>query len=146
MAWHRMDDLDGSPAEQVLFGLDEKLYTIDLGQVNRAKLEKALRPFLAVAQPFATMPPPSPLGVGDDVTFSIEDPEDPEAEDVLPEPTPAPRVVAAKSARKPRGPRGKQSSSAPQATIRQWAMQNGYQVSDRGRIPDAVMQAYTLAN
>ncbi len=30
----------------------------------------------------------------------------------------------------------------PAATIRQWARSNGYTVSDRGRLPTAVVQAY----
>lgn len=41
------DDLDGSgDAETVTFGLDGVIYEIDLGRKNRAKLEKALAPFI----------------------------------------------------------------------------------------------------
>jgi hypothetical protein len=41
------DDLDGSPdAEPVSFGLDGTSYEVDLGAKNRAKLEKALAPFI----------------------------------------------------------------------------------------------------
>jgi hypothetical protein len=41
------DDLDGSPgAETVAFGVDGLNYEIDLGKKNRAKLEKALQPFM----------------------------------------------------------------------------------------------------
>jgi hypothetical protein len=41
------DDLDGSEdAETVLFVLDGVSYEIDLGKKNRAKLEKALAPFI----------------------------------------------------------------------------------------------------
>jgi hypothetical protein len=134
MAWHRMDDLDGTPAQQTTFGLDGKVYTIDLGEANRAKLEKALRPFLAVAQVYAEMP----LAPGMEVPLTVAAPGD--EEDPVPPPTPAPRVAKA------RGPRGKQSSAVAQSTIRQWATENGYQVSDRGRIPDAVMNAYTEAH
>ncbi len=32
------------------------------------------------------------------------------------------------------------------AAIRQWAQQNGHQVSDRGRIPKSVLEAYQAAN
>jgi Lsr2 len=41
------DDLDGSTeAETVTFGFGGVTYEIDLGQKNRAKLEKALAPFI----------------------------------------------------------------------------------------------------
>jgi thiazole synthase ThiGH ThiG subunit len=41
------DDLDGSDsAETVSFGFDGVTYEIDLAQKNRAKLEKALAPFI----------------------------------------------------------------------------------------------------
>jgi hypothetical protein len=41
------DDLDGSDdAETVSFGFGGVVYEIDLGQKNRAKLEKALAPFI----------------------------------------------------------------------------------------------------
>lgn len=42
--------------------------------------------------------------------------------------------------RRQRKPR--QRSSASNADIRSWANDNGYQVSDRGRIPAAVVAAY----
>ena len=62
------------------------------------------------------------------------------------------------SARKVSGRRttvGRRSRSSPttaspstpdNATVRQWARQNGYTVSDRGRIPTNVREAYELAN
>ncbi len=41
------DDLDGSgDAEPVSFGLDGTSYEVDLGAKNRAKLDKALAPFI----------------------------------------------------------------------------------------------------
>lgn len=41
------DDLDGSDdAETISFGFGGVVYEIDLGQKNRAKLEKALAPFI----------------------------------------------------------------------------------------------------
>jgi len=41
------DDLDGSEhAETVTFGFDGVTYEIDLAKKNRAKLEKALAPFI----------------------------------------------------------------------------------------------------
>ena len=45
------DDLDGSAgAETVAFGFDGVSYEIDLAAANRAKLEKALAPFIAAAR------------------------------------------------------------------------------------------------
>jgi hypothetical protein len=41
------DDLDGSPeAEPVSFALEGTSYEVDLGAKNRAKLEKALAPYI----------------------------------------------------------------------------------------------------
>jgi hypothetical protein len=41
------DDLDGaSEAETVAFAYNGQAYEIDLGQKNRARLEKSLRPFM----------------------------------------------------------------------------------------------------
>jgi Lsr2 len=45
------DDLDGSSnAETVTFGFDGAAYEIDLAPKNRAKLEKALAPYVEVAR------------------------------------------------------------------------------------------------
>jgi hypothetical protein len=38
------------------------------------------------------------------------------------------------------------SSSLDLGQVRQWAKANGYQVSDRGRIAGALMEAYTAAH
>lgn len=48
----------------------------------------------------------------------------------------------AKAARKPAAA----TSSSDTKAVRDWARTNGYEVSDRGRIPTEVMQAYTAAN
>ena len=45
------DDLDGRDgAETVTFAYDGHRYEIDLGEKNKAKLEKALEPFIAAAR------------------------------------------------------------------------------------------------
>jgi hypothetical protein len=45
------DDIDGrSPAEPVTFAFAGRSYEIDLGEKNRAKLEKALAPFIDAAR------------------------------------------------------------------------------------------------
>jgi hypothetical protein len=50
-------------------------------------------------------------------------------------------------ARRQRAGSAAQSPSAVDtARIREWARQNGYTVSDRGRIPTSVREAYELAN
>ncbi|HEX2317519.1 MAG TPA: histone-like nucleoid-structuring protein Lsr2 [Streptosporangiaceae bacterium] len=42
-----IDDVDGSGnASTVSFGLDSVTYAIDLGEKNRAKLERDLKPFI----------------------------------------------------------------------------------------------------
>lgn len=38
------------------------------------------------------------------------------------------------------------SSSGDTKAIREWARNNGYEVSDRGRIPGTIMDAYAAAN
>jgi hypothetical protein len=45
------DDLDGSPdAETIRFSYNGTSYTIDLAKKNRAAFEKALKPYIDVAQ------------------------------------------------------------------------------------------------
>lgn len=45
---------------------------------------------------------------------------------------------------------GRRSSSSARngdtAAIREWARSNGYEVSDRGRVPAEIREAYTAAN
>lgn len=48
----------------------------------------------------------------------------------------------AKPARKSSG----RSSTGDTKAIREWARNNGYEVSDRGRIPADIMDAYAAAN
>ena len=46
-----VDDLDGGSAEEtVLFGLDGKIYEIDLSDANAAKLRDAVAEFVAAAR------------------------------------------------------------------------------------------------
>ncbi|HJC59971.1 MAG TPA: Lsr2 family protein [Candidatus Dietzia intestinigallinarum] len=54
------------------------------------------------------------------------------------------RVTGTRSrtARKPAA----RSSSGDTKAIREWARNNGYEVSDRGRIPATIMEAYAAAN
>ena len=67
------------------------------------------------------------------------------------------RSVAAASSAAPRASRGRRSTGSRSTSgtgpkrgdlsaIRQWARDNGYQVSERGRIPGALLAAYDEAN
>lgn len=61
----------------------------------------------------------------------------------------APYVGAARKVRggtsSRRARRGSSPSRSNQAAIRAWAKQNGYEIADRGRIPAAVIDAFTAA-
>lgn len=95
------DDLDGSEgAEEVSFAYAGTEYTIDLGEKSRAKLEKALKPFI-------------------DAGTKV----------------PASRRSARKGS-------GSASGKSESAVIRAWAKDNGHEVPDRGRVPQAVVDAY----
>lgn len=54
------------------------------------------------------------------------------------------RKVPARGGRRGGGVRGRRASSA--SDIRTWARENGYEVSDRGRVPAEVRAAYEAAN
>lgn len=57
------DDLDGSAeAETIRFSYNGTSYTIDLGKKNRAAFEKALKPYIDVAQKTAGRRPASSAG------------------------------------------------------------------------------------
>ena len=54
------------------------------------------------------------------------------------------RVTGTKA--KPARKSASRSSSGETKAIREWARSNGYDVSDRGRIPADIMDAYAAAN
>ncbi|CAD5138057.1 Nucleoid-associated protein Lsr2 [Microbacterium sp. Nx66] len=59
----------------------------------------------------------------------------------------AARRVSAGGTRGGRGRRNSQGAAKRDlSAIRAWAKENGHQVSDRGRVPDAVQQAYDAAH
>ncbi len=128
MAWKRTDDLDGSEAQQETFGLFGKAYAIDLGEASRAKIEAALRPFLAVATPYGQLPePPFEASIPTPATTVS---------------TPVPAPTPARRAPKPRRQRKLAAGATPHRTIRAWANDNGYSVGPQGRIPKRVMDAF----
>ncbi|WP_394278390.1 Lsr2 family protein [Microbacterium sp.] len=62
----------------------------------------------------------------------------------------APFVNAARQIRSAASPRVRRSSSGPKddldlTAVREWARANGHNVSDRGRVPGAVLEAYAAS-
>ncbi len=98
------DDLDGGKAaETVSFGLDGRIYEIDLSKKNAAALRKALGEFTGSAR----------------------------------------RVRASR----PAAVRPVKSAERVDAkAIREWAQENGYKVSARGRVPSDVVERFQEAN
>ena len=46
----------------------------------------------------------------------------------------------------PAGRKRRRSGQQDYSAVRQWAKQNGYQVSERGRVPASVLEAYEAAH
>ncbi|WP_119698773.1 histone-like nucleoid-structuring protein Lsr2 [Microbacterium halotolerans] len=46
----------------------------------------------------------------------------------------------------PKGPRRRGANSRDLGAVRAWAKENGYTVSDRGRVPATILEAYDAAN
>ncbi len=117
-----VDDLDGSEADRtVRFAIDGIDYEIDLSEANIAELASALAPFVSVARsaPSRARRVPS----------------------AGPSPT---RPRASRPSAPARSPR--RSRSGDTAAIREWAAAHGFSVGERGRIPDAIKQAWAEAN
>jgi len=117
-----IDDLDGGEADRTVgFGLDGVDYEIDLAESNIEVLASALTPFIAVARQV----PSRPRRVSSAGTSPTR-----------------PRTS------RPAAPsrRSRSSRSGDTATIREWAAAHGFSVGERGRIPDAVKQAWAEAN
>ena len=113
-----VDDLDGTEAEEsVSFALDGANYEIDLSEDNAAKLRDSLAVFVANAR-----------RVDGGRRGSRG------------------RARGAAPAAKP----AKSSRSTPDreqtAAIREWARANGHEVSERGRLSAAVLQAFEEAH
>ncbi|MFT4280522.1 histone-like nucleoid-structuring protein Lsr2 [Microbacterium sp.] len=53
---------------------------------------------------------------------------------------------ASSSAAPARSSRHRSGANADLAAVRSWAKSNGFQVSERGRVPKKVMEAYTAAH
>lgn len=135
----RVDDLDGSVKDvvAVTFGFKGKTFAVDLGPNSRAALEAALAPFLGVATEYGKMP----------AAPATTEVKIPARRPVAPAPTPSKPQLA--SVKTPPRTRKTLTSAAPKVNfkeVRAWAPQNGYTVSDTGRIPAIVLKAYQEAN
>ena len=96
-----IDDLTGKTADETLtFGLDGRIYEIDLSAANADKLRQALAKFIAAGRRQTTV-----------------------------------KATA----------RASTSVVSDASEIRAWAVQNGYEVSRRGRIPAELREAYQAA-
>jgi hypothetical protein len=99
-----IDDVDGSEAaETVTFGLDGRVYEIDLSEKNAIALRRALERFVASARKSGG------------------------------------RAAAKGSA----GYTGSGASREELQAMRKWAIENGYKVALRGRISQAIQDAYS---
>lgn len=116
-----VDDLDGTstPAETVPFQVGTQKWEIDLTEANKEALIAALTalaPFTSAARP------------------------------VTP-PAAKPRVRKSRAKTQPRErPRQVRLSPKETAAIRAWAAETGQEVSERGPLPAAVVNAYNAAH
>src|SRR3954447_7868931 len=96
------DDIDGrAGAETVTFAYAGRSYEVDLGEKNRAKLEKALEPFIAAAR----------------------------------------KADGSRQSRRSAGGTGLTGGRGDLQAVRIWAIEQGYQVSGRGRLSKKVVEA-----
>ncbi len=114
-----VDDVDGGEADEtVSFSLDGVSYEIDVSESNAQALRDALAPWLGHARRVG--------GRSSGRTRSSSG--------------------AAKSNGRSGGGGGGGGGRADLSADRAWARENGYQVSDRGRVSSEVMSAYENAH
>jgi hypothetical protein len=108
-----VDDLDQTEAkETVEFGIDDATYEIDLSDANAAKLRDALADYVAQARRLA----------GRRTSRAVARPS--------------------RSAGRPRSSGRASVDREQNQAIREWARRHGLTVSERGRIPTEVTEAY----
>ncbi|MFE5830570.1 Lsr2 family protein [Streptomyces sp. NPDC056488] len=114
------DDIEGGEAaETVAFGLDGKMYEIDLNAANAKKLRKALAPYLAAGRKI-----PARIGAGAGAGSGAAGGRG--------------RITAAAYTH---------TDLAPDpAAVRAWAQSNKMDVPARGRIPKRVYEAFREAS
>ena len=109
------DDLDGGQADRsVEFGLDGVAYTIDLSEDNVGKLRSALDPYITAATRVGR-------GGGDGRRGGTD---------------------GRRGGRRATGSAAPRSDRDQNKAIREWAVKNGHEVSERGRIPSSVVEAF----
>lgn len=119
-----VDDLDGTvlevgAGETVLFSLDGVAYEVDLTDENAAALREAFAPYIAAARSVSARAGSS-RGSG------------------------AGRASA--SSTRGSGRTQRRAGQRDYAPVREWAARNGYTLSERGRVPAAVLEAYDAAH
>jgi hypothetical protein len=113
-------DVDGVDAvETVRFGLDGRVYEIELCAQHVAEFQDKVGRYASMGRPVA--------GAGRRRRGTRSRVAEP---------------VPAKRARRPRSS-GKQT---PSQEVREWARSKGHRISDRGRIPRAVVEAYEASH
>jgi len=130
-----IDDLDGTEildgdGERVVFAVRGTTYRIDLSSGNVAKLEKALKPFIDAA---ARVRRQNRRATRKAAT------------------TRTPRDDAAtkgrrKAVRKRKAAARTRTPKERIVSIRDWARQNGYDVSERGRLRSEIIEAFEAAH
>ena len=113
-----VDDLDGEAADETVeFGIDGRTYEIDLSKENAVRLRDALADFVGAARRSGGRRRSGGAGTG------------------------------SASAGAGTAPKGRASIDREQnQAIRDWARKRGMKVSDRGRIPADVLEAYHKEN
>jgi Lsr2 len=113
-----VDDLDGEAADETVeFGIDGKNYEIDLSKANAGRLRDALAGFVSAARRSGGGRRRSSAGTGSG------------------------------SGGAGAAPKGRTTIDREQnQAIREWARKRGMKVSDRGRIPAEVLEAYHKEN
>ncbi|MEU6701222.1 histone-like nucleoid-structuring protein Lsr2 [Pseudonocardia sp. NPDC046786] len=121
-----VDDITGGDADETLdFGLDGIRFEIDLSAGNARRLREELAPFLAAARPAGA--PRARRAAGPASTARTA--------------SRAPTGQSASTGPRP-GADGDPAVREQNRAVRVWAREHGYAVSERGRIPSGVVEAY----
>ncbi|WP_425837142.1 histone-like nucleoid-structuring protein Lsr2 [Microbacterium sp. PA5] len=117
-----VDDLDGTvlevgAGETVLFSLDGVAYEIDLTDENAAALRDAFAPYIAAARSVSARTGASRASTGT-------------------------RSAAARGGTRTQ----RRAGQRDYGPVREWAAKNGYTLSERGRVPAAVLEAFDAAH
>lgn len=115
------DDLDGSPADRtVQFGWEGSSFEIELSKKNATAFEKAMKPYVDVARRVR----------GGGTTRQRSNSQ----------------RGSSKRGSSQRAASRRSDNKRDLGAIREWASQNGYEVSTRGRIAGSVVEAYNAAH